>query len=148
MTERQIEIREGSINEAVRVSRNIPEFIDPHDQNIYEQRLAGRDHLILIAYDQKTLVGFKVGYDKFQDGSFYSWMGGIIPDYRRIGIAQQLADYQENYARERGYQSVVFKTRNRHKNMLLFGLNNSFIITSIEARQDPMENRIIMRKTL
>ena len=36
----------------------------------------------------KLPIGFKVGYER--DGYFYSWMGGVLSDYRKKGVAQNL----------------------------------------------------------
>lgn len=83
-----IEIRTGSIAEAVAVSMKIPEFSNPHEAAEYQKRLSGKQHLTLIAYDGSKAIGFKVGYDKEKDGSFYSWMGGIVPAYRERQIAK------------------------------------------------------------
>jgi ribosomal protein S18 acetylase RimI-like enzyme len=49
--------------------------------------------LILVASIQKMLLGYKVAYKDGQD--LYSWMGGVLPEYRKMGIAKKLADEQE-----------------------------------------------------
>mgnify|MGYP001803332228 CR=1 FL=1 len=45
----EYKIRQGSINEVVEISRQIPEFINPYSEEIYEARLSGVPHLILVA---------------------------------------------------------------------------------------------------
>ncbi|WP_317170150.1 GNAT family N-acetyltransferase [Rhodocytophaga rosea] len=110
--------------------------------------MQGKKHLILIAYAQSKPVGFKVGYDKEGDGSFYSWMGGVLPEYRQQQVGKQLAQKQETWARENGFTSIRFKTRNRHKAMLLFALKNDFQIISVEIRETVEEYRIVLQKRL
>ena len=83
-----------------------------------------------------------------QGGEFYSWLGGVLLQYRRNGIAKALAEAQEVWAREQGYSCINFKTRNRHKDMLVFALKNSFQITGYEAREPLEESRIWLRKGL
>jgi predicted GNAT superfamily acetyltransferase len=143
-----IEIRIGSIDEAVTISTQIPEFINPHQAVEYNKRIKGKKHLILIAYYRNEPMGFKVGYDKEGDGSFYSWMGGILPAYRQQQVASELARIQEEWAKENGFTSIRFKTHNRHKTMLLFALKNDFQIMAVEPRETIEEYRIILEKHL
>ena len=143
-----ITIREGSIGEVVALSRQVPELTNPYGEAVYREKLAGKPHLILVACEGLFPVGFKVGYQRESDGSFYSWMGGVLPDFRRRHAAGQLAEAQEKWAAEHGYRRVTCKTRNRHKAMLLFALKNGFRITAVEPQPDPDENRIWLEKGL
>jgi predicted GNAT superfamily acetyltransferase len=143
-----VEIRTGSIEEAVNISTQIPEFTHPHQAAEYEKKLKGKKNLILIAYYRNDPIGFKVGYDKERDGSFYSWMGGVLPDYRQKHVASELARIQEGWAKENGFTSIRFKTRNRHTAMLLFALKNNFQIIAMEPRDTVEEYRIVLEKRL
>ena len=143
-----VTIKQGSIEEVVNLSMQIPEFNEPHQHDEYEKRLRGIPHLIAIAYVENNPAGFKVGYQREDDGSFYSWMGGILPGFRRQGIAQMLADYQEDWARKQGYSKVKMKTRNRLKPMLYFALGNGFNITKVDSAETIEENRIHLEKQL
>ncbi len=148
MSIENITIKPGSIDEVVEVSSQIPEFNMPHQAAEYERRLKNVNHLILISYNKNNPVGFKVGYEREQDGSFYSWMGAVSPDYRQFGIAKRLANYQETWARENGYTKIKMKTRNRLKPMLIFALKNGFMITKVETKPSLEEHRILLEKTL
>lgn len=141
-----MKIVEGTITEAVAVSRMIPSFRQPPEEAIYRERLSGVPHLILLAYEEEQAIGFKVGYER--EGFFYSWMGGVLPDHRRKGVAQALANYQEKWAKTHNYFSITFKTRNQHKAMLLFAIRNGFNIIGFEEKEDVSTNRIWLRKTL
>ena len=143
-----IEIKETSIAQVVELSKNIPEFADGYSKEEYHKRMAGKDHLILMAFTEGVAAGFKVGYDKFGDGSFYSWMGGVIPEFRQMGIALKLAQHQEKMAKEKGYRSIKMKTRNYLKAMLLFALSNGFLITGVEPREELKDSRILLEKKL
>ena len=140
------EIKAGSIAEVVALSQQLPEFDQPHGAEEYERRLSKVPHIILLAIIDDKVVGFKVGYER--DGYFYSWMGGVLPAYRRIGIAQALADTQEKWAKQHNYPTVTFRTRNRHKAMLRFALGNGFNILAVEPRDNIDEYRIVLRKDL
>ncbi len=137
-------IRAGDIATVVALSKQIPEFINPHEVNEYKKRLTGVPHLILVVCANDAPVGFKVGYER--DDSFYSWMGGILPDFRRLGLAQALADEQERWARQHGYETITFKTRSSHKGMLIFALKNGFDIIGFEPRVTIEQHRILLRK--
>jgi GNAT superfamily N-acetyltransferase len=67
-------------------------------------------------------------------GNFYFWPGGVLPEYRRLGIASTLAQEQEDWAKQQGYSPVFFKTRNRRKAMLIFALKNGFDMAGFEEK--------------
>ncbi len=140
------EIKTGTIQTVVDLSKQIEEFNDPHTYEEYEKRLTAVPHIILVAYVGNEPVGFKVAYER--DGLFYSWMGGVLKNWRRKGLAKALADRQEAWARQQGYPSVTFKTRNRLKGMLLFALGNGFDIIDVEPKDNIGEYRILLRKDL
>ncbi|SMD36664.1 Acetyltransferase (GNAT) domain-containing protein [Reichenbachiella faecimaris] len=148
MSTSRLIIRKGTIEEVVTLSRQIPEFDNPHKAKVYEQRLNENQHLIAIAELDRELAGFKVGYDKFNDKSFYTWMGGVLPQFRKSGVAKALAQFQEEFALMHGFETIVLKTRNKHKNMLHFALSSGFDIIEVEVKSDTLENRIILRKKL
>lgn len=148
MNSSQLKIREGAIQEVVDISLEIPEFDNPYNKEVYEQRLNGKIFLIAIAEINGQLAGFKVGYDKFGSKTFYTWMGGVLPDYRNAGVARALAKFQEQFAKNEGFETVLLKTRNRHKAMLHFALNSGFQIIEVESRPDVSENRILLKKSL
>ena len=141
-----LKILESDISTVVAISKEIPEFDGPPEAGKYESRLTGVPHLILVAKVDGRMAGFKVGYER--DGYFYSWMGGIKPDYRKLGIAKALSDYQENWAKKQGYTTITFKTRNHHKGMLIFALKNGFNIIGFKERETVETNRILLRKNL
>ncbi|MEM6697346.1 MAG: GNAT family N-acetyltransferase [Bacteroidota bacterium] len=140
-------IKQADITTVVQLSKQIPEFKNPYEASVYEDKLANKLHLILVAYEGDIPLGFKVGYE-LEEGSFYSWMGAVLPSHRRKGVAQQLADAQEVWAKKQGYSSITFKTRNYLKAMLTFGISNGFNIFKVEERDTIAEYRIWLRKEL
>ena len=99
-----------------------------------------------MAYDGDRPIGFKVGYQREND--FYSWMGAILPEFRRKGVAKRLAKAQEKWVKELGITSLTFKTRNQHKGMLFFALKNGFDIIGFKTKENVEENRILLQKKL
>ena len=76
----------GSIAEDWQALQAIPEFDQRRSLARLQERLpAGA--LILIAEADSQPVGFKLGYPA-EDGSLYSWLGGVLPAHRKTGLAQ------------------------------------------------------------
>ncbi len=143
-----IVLRTGTVAEAVAVSDLVPEFNQPHRATEYHKRLQGVPHLVLVAEAADGPVAFKVGYERDADGTFYSWMGGVAPQYRRLGLAQLLAERQEAWAKAEGYRAIRFKTLNRHQAMLLFAIGRGFHIVEVLPRANSAEHRIVLEKPL
>ena len=141
-------ILEGKLDDAVKVSANVQEFDDPYEIPEYSKRLNSTTHLILTAYDDHNPIAFKIGYQRHHDRSFYSWMGAVLPNYRRKGIANNLADYQETWAKKNGYNSIKIQTREKHKAMLTFAINREFQITYRIEKTSSSNTRIWMNKPL
>ena len=146
LIKKDLKIIEGTINQAMEISKQIPEFDDPYEISEYEKRLKDKWHLILIAYWKGKPAGFKVGYQI--DDHFYSWLGGVIPEYRKNKIAKGLASFQQNRIKEKGINTIKMKTRNKHKAMLQFAISDGFHITGLEERDNKKENRIFLDKEL
>jgi len=75
-------------------------------------------------------------------------MGGVLPEFRGLGIAKILAEAQEKWAKKQGYKRLVFKTRNQHKGMLIFALKNNFNIIGFKEKESIETNRILLQKEL
>lgn len=144
----EMEITEGTLKDALFVLNNLPEFDPLFSPGYYEEKIKDKSPLILVAKVDGKLAGCKVGYDKFKDGSFYSWLGGVIPEYRRLGLAKELALRQEAWALQKGFESVKFKTLNRHKKMLTFALNHGFDIYNLKPKDELENYRIELIKHL
>lgn len=79
---------------------------------------------------QKT-VGFKLGYAT-SNKSFYSFLGGVLPEYRKKGLALKMADQQELWCRNNGFKKITTKSMNQFKPMVILNLKNGFEITGTE----------------
>lgn len=121
---------------------NIPEFDHPHSLEAIVARLAGRRTLLLKATFDGADAGYKAGYED-QPGTFYSWVGGVLPDYRRHAIAQRLLEHQEAWCVQQGYRWIRVSSENRFRAMLMMLLKNGYDIDSLDMR-----GRIGFRKRL
>ncbi|AQR69534.1 hypothetical protein BZG29_15195 [Janthinobacterium sp. LM6] len=83
-------MRPGTIAEAWQVLQAIPEFDRRRSLAQLQDRLpAGA--LVLIAQADGQPAGCKLGYGA-EDGSLYSWLGGVLPAHRKTGLAQRLLE--------------------------------------------------------
>ena len=142
-----LQIVSGDLKKAFSLSQQIGEFETPYSIDKYQKRLKDSS-LILTGEIEEKVVGFKVGYNRYNDGSFYSWMGGVLLDYRRKDVASELAVFQEKWAIDNGYKSIKLKTRNKHESMLAFAIEAGFQILNYEPNKDIGEVRILMEKIL
>ena len=140
-------IRPRNFQECIVLSRRIPEFDSPYDVIEYEKRYA-EDHISLTALAGEKPAGFKIGYDRFKDGSFYSWMGGVLPQYRKQGVASSLANNQEEWARKKGFSSIRLKIWKRHQAMLKFCIQRGFTVIKKIPKNFDSESRIWLEKQL
>ncbi|MDP3919174.1 MAG: GNAT family N-acetyltransferase [Nanoarchaeota archaeon] len=142
------EIKLEDIQKAVNISFGIPEFETPNLVQDYIERIGDKDHLILIGEKDNIPAGFKIGYNKNNDGSFYSWMGGVLPQYRRQGIANQLAEYQEDWAKRKLYTSIQIKTRQKFQGMLYLAIKRGYQMTSFDDDTRFEDKLITLEKRL
>ncbi|MEM7571347.1 MAG: GNAT family N-acetyltransferase [Bacteroidota bacterium] len=139
----KFKVRQASIQKAVDFSQLI--FDQAPDPTAYRARFAGVPHLILVAENNTSIVGFKVGYER--DGFWYSWLGGVHPDFRRQGIANLLADEQDRWAQAQNYPHVTCKTRNNNSTMQIWALRRGFHLIELQKRDRWEEHRVVLRKT-
>ncbi|MDA3879464.1 MAG: GNAT family N-acetyltransferase [Prolixibacteraceae bacterium] len=132
----------------VNILNHIPEF----DCLFYTQQMKRRldkcECVILLAEFAGKPVGCKIAYNRYFDGSVYSWLGGVLPPFRGQGVAKMLQEQLEKEAKRNFFQSVRLKTRNKHKAMLIFALKSGFYICGFEAKPDYEDSRIELVKYL
>ena len=117
------------------------------DLNFFKERYASHPKLIsVLAYNNETLVGFKIGYP-YNETTFYSWIGGVLPHYRQRGIANTLAQYQESAAKSQGFKTLRTKSMNRFKPMMILNLKREFNIINIYTNTKG-QTKIVFEKSL
>jgi GNAT superfamily N-acetyltransferase len=95
--------------------------------------------------DDGQLVGCKLGYER-QLGHYYSWLGGVHPDFRGQSIAAELMRRQHAWCQAEGYRRIRTHTYNRWRAMLLLNLRHGFDI--IGTMQGPRGLTIVLEKEL
>jgi len=138
-------ITTGDVDDMAVLVELIPELEDRFDKDAARTRLQ-QQGLVLVARQHTTLVGFKAGYDRFQDGSFYSWLGGVVPEARRLGVAESLMQAQHQAVQQQGYSGIYVKTRNRFVGMRILLARNGYQICGFagaEGDADLREARLL-----
>ncbi len=113
----------------------------------FRNRLSGVKNLFLImAYIETKPVAFKIGFES-EPKVFYSWLGGVNPEFQGYGFGKQIALAQMDWCRAKGYKRIRMKTKNEFRKMLAMNLELGFDIvsTSISTEQ---KIKIIMEKKL
>lgn len=75
----------------------------------------------ILALSNSRYVGFKTGYTR-RDKQFHSWLGGVIPESRRSGIASELMNRLHEHLISRNYEKVRTQTGNEYRSMLLLNI--------------------------
>lgn len=85
------------------------------------QQILAVPHLLLVAVHGEAPVGFKLGYAGDRPNHFHSWLGGVVAEYRRRGIAFRMLKLQEEWAVSQGFKTIGFNTFHRFTEMQALG---------------------------
>ncbi len=103
--------------------------------------------LALLSTSNNQLVAYKVGYE-IDSETFYSWVGGVHPQYRQQGLAKKLMQYQHQVLKEKGYKKVRTKTRMGFRAMLVLNIKAGFDISGLSTKPHVTDLIIEMKKNL
>ena len=100
---------------------------------------------ISIAKVDSHPVGFKIGYETAEK-LFYSWLGAVVPDYQRSGVASMLMQNQHDWCRDQNYQIIRTKCLNFNLPMLKLNLKSGFLVTDTELTEEGL--KLVLEKRL
>lgn len=92
-------------------------------------------------------VGFKIGY-QLKEKIFYSWLGGVLPEFRRRGVARALMKEQHQSIKSLGYEYVRTNSRNANREMMILSLQFGFDIIGTHFVHDEGRLSIHFEKRL
>lgn len=137
-------ITEADINS---ISLVIEKAFGEWDAKWFYAKFKNHNRFYLIkAVLEGQVVGFKLGYEE-ESSIFYSWLGGVIPEYRNLGIASTLINKQHEWCREQGYKKVQTKTQNRFREMFILNLKHGFSVIGCHESEEG-GFKIILEKPL
>ena len=118
------------------------------DVEFFRRRFLGRYNvLMLIAHLDRQPVGFYVGFE-LKPSIFYSWLCGVLPDFRRAGVASQLMEASHEWAKSHEYRTMRFECYNHHRAMLHVAIAKEYDIVGIRWDADRTANLVIFEKAL
>jgi GNAT superfamily N-acetyltransferase len=123
-------------------------FRPGQEVSFFAHRLGTRHNpLILLAQIDKRPAGFALGFE-IKPSTYYCWHIGVLPDYRRAGVASQLMEAMSAWARDQNYQIVRFECYNRHRPMLFLAIRQNYNIVGLRYDSDAQDTRIILEQHL
>jgi GNAT superfamily N-acetyltransferase len=103
------------------------------------------DFSVFCALDGDDIVGFKAGYAMTQ-AKYYSWLGGVLPDYRGKGVASALMNQQHDWLAKRHYQTVETAVNQENRAMAQLNIRHGFEVCGI--RTEPHRVQVLFFKQL
>ena len=132
------------LDEILEVYKSI---FDDNKLDFFKSRIHKKEGvLIILCYNSDMLVGFKIGY-RYNETTFYSWVGGVLLSYRQKGIAKHLAKLQEENVTTKRYSKMRTKSMNRFKPMMILNLKNGFNIVQVYTN-DIGQTKVVFEKEL
>ena len=145
---KEIRVTESNIQDVVKVNATVTEFDEPYGRKHFEERISGKNHLILEGSVGGEAAGYMISYeDERYPNSFYLWMAGVNPESRGKGVLRALMQYQEDWAKEKGYEKLVLKTRNARREMLGYLVKYGWNFIEVIPK-DKVENTEILAEKI
>ena len=117
------------------------------DAESFRRRFRGRYNILrMIARIQDRPVGFFLGFE-LKPATFFAWFYGVLPDFRRQGIASQLMDAVHEWAKDHEYESIRLECHNSARAMLHLAIDMNYIIAGIRWEPERADNLVILEKT-
>lgn len=123
-------------------------FRPARDLEFFQRRYLGRHNILqMVARVGEQQVGFFLGFE-LKPRVFFSWFYGVVPDFRRQGIASQLMEAVHDWCRLNDYEAIRFECHNQHRPMLHLAIAQEYDIVGIRWDPDRGANLVLFQKAL
>ena len=123
-------------------------FRPPRDEEFFRRRYLGRYNILqMVAQVNQRPIGFFLGFE-LKPQVFFAWFYGVVPAFRRQGIASQLMEAVHEWASTNGYDAIRFECHNQHRPILHLGIAMEYDILGIRWDPDRGANLVLFQKTL
>ena len=123
-------------------------FRPKREADFFKRRFMGRYNILtLLAKMDDKPVGFWVGFE-LKPQMFYHWLGGVVADIRRHGVARQLHEAQCAWAKDHGYEYVRCECMNHQREFVHFAVTMGYDIVGIRWDSTHADNLVVFEKTL
>ena len=85
---------------------------------------------------------------ELKPGMFYHWLGAVVPDLRRQGVARQLQEAQQAWARDHEYEYIRCECLNHQREFIHFAIEVGYDIVGIRWDSTHADNLIAFEKSL
>jgi GNAT superfamily N-acetyltransferase len=143
-----ISILSGSVLDVVKLNLQIDEFTYKFPKSKFINFLRGKQHRIAICHYLGTPAGFQICYTEDCQPWVNSWVLGVIPGFRRLGIGTLLIKDQESWAIHNKKFRIKADLNNKRTDMLILRLKQGYCITGIELHDDYLHSKIYLEKNL
>jgi GNAT superfamily N-acetyltransferase len=123
-------------------------FTPPQDEPYFERRFQGRTNVsMMVAEVDDKPVGIASGYE-LRPATYFCWFCGVLTDVRRMGVATQLIQAQQAFAKDNGYQMVRFECQNQHRPVLHLAISEGYDLVGIRWDIQTAANFVIFEREL
>lgn len=123
-------------------------FRPKREIDYFKRRFMGRYNVLnLLARVEGRPVGFWIGFE-LKPGMFYHWLGGVLPEFRRHNIARQMAEAQQAWAKDHGYEYLRSECMNHQREYLHFAVKLCYDIVGIRWDSTHADNLIVFERNL
>lgn len=123
-------------------------FRPKRDVDFLKRRFMGRyNALTLLARMEERPVGFWIGFE-LKPGMYYHWLGAVVPELRRHGIARQLQEAQQAWARDHEYEYIRCECLNHQREFLHFALDVGYDIVGVRWDSVHADNMVVFEKNI
>ncbi len=123
-------------------------FRPKREADFFKRRFMGRyNALTLLARMDDKPVGFWIGFE-LKPGMFYHWLGAVLPDVRRHGVARQLQEAQQAWAKDHGYEYIRCECMNHQREFIHFAVSLGYDLIGIRWDSTHADNLIVFEKNL
>jgi GNAT superfamily N-acetyltransferase len=121
----------------------------PHQEvDYFQRRFRGRYNVLtLLARQDNQPVGFWTGFE-LKPGMYYHWLGAVVAELRRHGIARQLQEAQQAWARDHGCEYIRCECLNHQREFIHFALEVGYDIVGIRWDSTHADNLIVFEKSM
>lgn len=142
------DITPAQLGVVMELMQQLPEFDQEPAYAELKQRLYDKQSLLMLCYVGEQVAGFQLGY-ALDSARYYCWLGGVLPGFRGLGLAQQMLTEQEQWAVPQGYKAIQIKTCNRFKALLRLLIKNDYqVIDFTPVADDISQHRLSLQKQL
>ncbi len=121
-------------------------FSPGQDAEFFQRRFKGRHNVsILLAMLEDRHVGFVVGFE-LMPTTYFVWLCGVLPDFRRSGVATQLMHGEQAWAKDNGYHIVRFECQNQHRPMMHTAITEGYDLIGVRWDTITGNNVVIFEK--